>query len=183
MPEASNVWGDVPDWGGGVGARRLVRAPGGSLGASLWELQPGASQFVYHFHHGTEELLVVLRGSPTVRMHDGDRGLAEGDVVPFPRGPEGGHQVRNDGDSPARVLIVSANGHQPQAASVVVGQGPARLDLTLVGSGGLTGVVRAAGNPLGGATVTLTDSRGEVTGAAITNPDGSYSFSGVGAGT
>ena len=107
--EAGNLWADVPDWGGGVGARRVVRAPGGSLGASLWELQPGASQFVYHFHHGTEELLVVLRGSPTVRMHDGDRGLTEGDVVPFPRGPEGGHQVRNDGDSPARVLIVSAN--------------------------------------------------------------------------
>jgi len=107
--EAGNLWADVPDWGGGVGARRVVRAPGGSLGASLWELQPGASQFVYHFHHGTEELLVVLRGAPTVRMHDGDRGLAEGDVVPFPRGPEGGHQVRNDGDSPARVLIVSAN--------------------------------------------------------------------------
>ena len=107
--EAGNVGADVPDWGGGVGARRLVRAAGGSLGASLWELQPGASQFVYHFHHGTEELLVVLRGSPTVRVHDGDRELGEGDVVPFPRGPEGGHQIRNDGDSPARVLIVSAN--------------------------------------------------------------------------
>jgi len=106
--EATNVWADVPHWGGGVGARRLVRAPGGSLGASLWELEPGAAQFVYHFHHGTEELLVVLRGQPTVRMHDGDRELAEGDVVPFPRGPEGGHQIRNDGDSPARVLIVAA---------------------------------------------------------------------------
>jgi uncharacterized cupin superfamily protein len=107
--DAANVWAEVPDWGGGVGARHLVRAPGGKLGAALWELQPGASQFVYHFHHGTEELLVVLRGSPTVRMHDGDRELAEGDVVPFPRGPEGGHQVRNDGDEPARVLIVSAS--------------------------------------------------------------------------
>jgi uncharacterized cupin superfamily protein len=107
--EADNVWADIPEWGEGVGARRLVRAPTSSLGASLWELQPGAAQFVYHFHHGTEELLVVLRGSPTVRMHDGDRELAEGDVVPFPRGPEGGHQIRNDGDAPARVLIVAAN--------------------------------------------------------------------------
>lgn len=42
-------------------------------------------------------------------MQDGERQLAEGDVVPFPRGPEGGHQVRNDGDAPARVLIVAAN--------------------------------------------------------------------------
>jgi uncharacterized cupin superfamily protein len=107
--DAGNVWADVPDWGGGVGARRLVRSPSNALGASLWEFQPGSSQFVYHFHHGSEELLVVLRGQPTVRMHDGDDQLAEGDVVPFPRGPEGGHQIRNDGDSAARVLIVAAH--------------------------------------------------------------------------
>ena len=66
MPdEATNVWDEVPDWGG-VGARRLVRSPAGSLGATLWEFQPGGSQFVYHFHHGSEELLVVLSGEPTV---------------------------------------------------------------------------------------------------------------------
>jgi uncharacterized cupin superfamily protein len=106
--EATNVWDDVPDWGG-IGARRLVRAPNGSLGTSIWELQPGGSQFVYHFHHGSEELLIVLRGQPTVRMRDGDHELAEGDVVPFPRGPDGGHQIRNDSDSTARVLIVSTN--------------------------------------------------------------------------
>lgn len=106
--DAGNIWDEVPDWGG-VGARRLVRAPDGLLGGSVWELQPGASQFVYHFHYGTEELLIVLRGAPTVRMHEGDRTLAEGDVVPFPRGPAGGHQVRNDGDSVARVLIVAAH--------------------------------------------------------------------------
>ena len=77
--DATNVWDDVPDWGG-VGARRLVRSASNTLGASVWELQPGASQFVYHFHYGSEELLVVLRGSPTVRMHDGDHALGEGDV-------------------------------------------------------------------------------------------------------
>jgi uncharacterized cupin superfamily protein len=107
--EAKNIWHDVPDWGGGVGARPLVRAADGSLGASLWEFQPGTSQFVYHFHRGTEELLIVLRGRPTVRMHDGEHELAEGDVIPFPRGPEGGHQIRNDGDAAARVLIVAAH--------------------------------------------------------------------------
>jgi uncharacterized cupin superfamily protein len=105
---AANVWDDVPDWGGGVGALQMERAEGG-LGSAVWELQPGASQFVYHYHHASEELLVVLRGAPTVRMHDGDRVLREGDVVPFPRGPEGGHQIRNDGSEPARVLIVSTN--------------------------------------------------------------------------
>src|SRR5262249_50751753 len=106
--DASNVWDDV-----GLGRRRRRtarrRAAAGSLGASLWELQPGVSQLAYHFRHGTEELLIVLGGRRTVRMHDGDRELAEGDVVPFPPGPEGGHQIRNDGDSTARVLIVAAH--------------------------------------------------------------------------
>ena len=108
LPDATNVWDDVPDWGG-VGARRVARSEGGSLGASIWELQPGGSQFVYHFHHSSEELILVLRGEPAVRLHDGDRQLREGDVVPLPRGPSGGHQLRNDGTSVARVLIVSTN--------------------------------------------------------------------------
>jgi len=102
----SNVWDDVPDWGG-VGALRLDRQT--TLGASVWELQPGHGQIVYHFHHGSEELLVVLRGEPTVRVYDGDRALREGDVVSFSRGPEGGHQIRNDGDGVVRVLIISTN--------------------------------------------------------------------------
>jgi uncharacterized cupin superfamily protein len=108
MSEAENVWADVPDWGG-VGARRLVRADGGSLGGSIWEFHPGGSQFVYHFHHGSEEMILVLRGEPTVRLHSGDRPLREGDVVPLPRGQAGGHQIRNDGPDVARILIVSTN--------------------------------------------------------------------------
>jgi uncharacterized cupin superfamily protein len=107
--DAGNVWDVVPEWGGGVGARRLVSAEGGRLNASVWQFAPGASQFVYHFHHGSEEMLIVLRGAPTVRMHDGDHVLREGDVVPFPRGSGGGHQVRNDGEEIARVLIVAAS--------------------------------------------------------------------------
>jgi len=107
--DAGNIWDDVPDWGGGVGARPVVRAEANRLGASLWEFQPGTTQFVYHFHHGTEELLVVLRGRPTVRMHDGDHELGEGDVLPFPAGPDGGHQIRNDTDEVTRVLIVAAH--------------------------------------------------------------------------
>jgi len=102
-----NVWDDVPDWGGGIGAVRLDRA--GSLGASVWELAPGVSQALYHFHHSSEELLVVLAGTPTVRTHEGDRRLGEGDVLSFPRGPAGGHEIRNDGTDTARVLIVSTN--------------------------------------------------------------------------
>ncbi|WIX83864.1 MFS transporter [Amycolatopsis carbonis] len=96
---------------------------------------------------------------------------------------DGSYSVPTQGPG-TYVLIVSAPGHQPQASSVVVGGGPAKLDVTLTGSGELTGVVRSVGigSPLANATVTLTDSRGEVNGAFITADDGVYTFSGVGAG-
>ena len=101
----SNVWDDVPDWGG-VGALRLDRST--QLGASVWELQPGGENW-NHFHHASEELLLVLRGRPTVRTPDGDRELNEGDVLTFPRGPSGAKAITNATDEVARILIVSTN--------------------------------------------------------------------------
>ncbi|WP_318306017.1 MFS transporter [Amycolatopsis solani] len=96
---------------------------------------------------------------------------------------DGSYSVPSQGPG-AYVLIVSAHGHQPQASSVVISTGPATVDVTLTGSGELTGTVRAAatGSPLANVTVTLTDGRGEVNGAFITTADGTYAFVGVGAG-
>lgn len=83
------------------------------------------------------------------------------------------------------VLIVSANGHQPSAVSVTVGHRAQQLDLALPGSGELTGVVRSAlrGDPLAGATITLTDPHGDVVDTAITAKDGHYVCHGVVSGT
>lgn len=80
------------------------------LGVSLWELAPGQAAYPYHFHLGEEELLVVLAGAPRLRTPDGWRDLAEGEVVSFPRGEEGGHQIVNSSDAPVRFLAVSTNG-------------------------------------------------------------------------
>jgi uncharacterized cupin superfamily protein len=108
-----NVWSDDwgeqgPDWSGGGGrAKRLPR--GEQLGATVYELDPG-NFVVYHFHHRWEELLVVLRGAPTLRTPDGDRRLEEGDVVHFPVGPAGAHGLRNDTDAPVRVVVASTQG-------------------------------------------------------------------------
>jgi uncharacterized cupin superfamily protein len=49
----------------------------------------------------------VLRGRPTLRTPDGEHELAEGDVVAFPRGKGGAHQLRNGTDAPLRVLMLS----------------------------------------------------------------------------
>ncbi|MFI5779076.1 MFS transporter [Nocardia sp. NPDC051570] len=99
-------------------------------------------------------------------------------------GPDGGYRIAAP-DSGHYVLIVSAGGHQPAAVNVSVRERAQALDITLLGSGELSGVVRAAGRgePVSGATVTLTDLRGEVVGAAVTREDGGYVCQGVVSGT
>nr|WP_245713841.1 carboxypeptidase-like regulatory domain-containing protein [Nocardia vaccinii] len=79
------------------------------------------------------------------------------------------------------VLIVSASGHQPAAVNVSVDGRPQRLDVPLQGSGEVSGVVRSAVDlrPLAGATITLTDMRGEVVGAAVSGARGDYACQGV----
>jgi uncharacterized cupin superfamily protein len=77
------------------------------LGASFFEVAPGAATFPLHAHHANEELLVVVAGSLVLRTLEGERELEAGDVVAFPRGREGAHRLDNRGDEAARVLIVS----------------------------------------------------------------------------
>ena len=77
------------------------------LGASVYELQPGERTFPYHYEYGAEEWLLVIAGRPTLRDPDGEHELRPGDVVCFPEGPEGAHQVRNDSGEPVRILIAS----------------------------------------------------------------------------
>jgi uncharacterized cupin superfamily protein len=75
----------------------------------VWELAPGSDGVDYHFHHGTEELLIVLRGRPTLRTADGERQLEEGEVVHFPPGPQGAHTVVNRTDEDVRYVMVGAH--------------------------------------------------------------------------
>ena len=78
------------------------------MGASMYELEPGDRLWPYHTHHANEEWLIVVRGKPTLRTPEGEQRLEEGDVVCFPRGKDGLHQVRNDTDAATRVLMLSS---------------------------------------------------------------------------
>jgi uncharacterized cupin superfamily protein len=85
---------------------RVGRALGSTrVGASLYKLPDGERSHPYHFHHGMEEWLLVVSGTPSLRGPDGERELRAGDVVCFAAGPAGAHQVRG----PGTVLIFSAN--------------------------------------------------------------------------
>ena len=115
MSEIANVFSDQwpedpePPTEGWLARWRPLIERGHDLGMSLYELQPRQTQSPYHFHHGAEELLVVLRGHPTVRTPEGERKLAPGDFAHFPRGPAGAHQVINRTDEPALYVVGSRN--------------------------------------------------------------------------
>ncbi|MGD2060266.1 MAG: cupin domain-containing protein [Acidimicrobiia bacterium] len=87
---------------------RLGRRTGARmLGASVYLIKPGQKSFPYHYHHGNEEMLIVLDGSVTVRTPDGDHVAGRGDALSFATGPAGAHQLINHTDRDARVLMMS----------------------------------------------------------------------------
>jgi uncharacterized cupin superfamily protein len=98
---------DDPD-----GFRAGLFRPGPQLGAtetgaSLYELPPGQAVCPYHYEYGEDEWVLALSGRPTVRTPEGTEQLDPLDMVFFPKGPDGAHQVRNDTDETIRVLMWS----------------------------------------------------------------------------
>jgi uncharacterized cupin superfamily protein len=90
---------------------RLSRQAGSErLGLSLWEVPPGEAAYPYHHHLTEEELLLVLEGRPSLRTPQGWRDLAEGEIVAFLRGEDGGHQLMNRTSSTVRFLSFSGSG-------------------------------------------------------------------------
>lgn len=131
------------------------------------------------------------------------RGVVRGaDGVPVPRAAVtlislGGRQLgrsvaRADGgyavDAPGAgsyVLIAAADGHQPQASTVVVDGGPLAHDVLLSGTGGLAGTVHASGTgaPVTDAMVVVTDVRGDLLAGGSTGEQGEFSFAELVPGT
>ena len=52
----------------------------------------------------------MLEGTPALRSPDGWRDLAEGEIVSFPRGEAGAHQLVNRTDSTVSFLAISTHG-------------------------------------------------------------------------
>ncbi|MEU0356851.1 MFS transporter [Streptomyces cyaneofuscatus] len=90
---------------------------------------------------------------------------------------DGGYTLDAPG-SGSYVLIASADGFQPQASTVVVGEEPLAFDILLSGTSGLAGTVRAAesGTPVDGAMVIVTDVRGDVLATGTSGRSGEFTF-------
>jgi uncharacterized cupin superfamily protein len=106
---------DDPD-----GYRAGMARFGNSIGAAMlagtvYEVPPGQSNCPYHYEYGNEEWLIALEGRLTLRTPKGEEELEPGDVVCFPVGPEGAHQLLNRSQERVRVLMLSTN-HEPAVA-------------------------------------------------------------------
>ncbi|MEE1803606.1 MULTISPECIES: MFS transporter [unclassified Streptomyces] len=90
---------------------------------------------------------------------------------------DGGYSLDAPGAG-SYVLIASADGFQPQASTVVVGDEPLAYDILLSGTSGLTGSVRAAdgGAAVEGAMVIVTDVRGDVLATGKSTERGEFAF-------
>ncbi|MFH8608467.1 MFS transporter [Streptomyces sp. NPDC018029] len=157
------------------------------LAATASAAQPGA---------GSGELPQITGGIPV-------RGFVRGaEGAPVPQAAVtlislGGRQLgrsvaQGDGaytvDAPGAgsyVLIASADGFQPQASTVVVGEEALSYDILLSGTSGLSGLVRDADSklPVSGAMVIVTDVRGDVLATGLSGEQGEFTFAELVPGT
>ena|ERR1700677_1925049 len=77
------------------------------LGASIYELPPGASAFPYHYHCANEELLYILEGEGTLRLGDEKVSVRAGSFIAMPPGHAHAHRLHNSSSALLRYLCVS----------------------------------------------------------------------------
>lgn len=104
-------WDQQRDKEGFSRVRAFVGRQAGAekLGVSVWEMQPGEAAYPYHFHYVEEEAVIVLSGKPSLRTPHGWRDLEPGELVVFPVGPSGAHQLVNRTEETIRILCLSSN--------------------------------------------------------------------------
>jgi uncharacterized cupin superfamily protein/glyoxylase-like metal-dependent hydrolase (beta-lactamase superfamily II) len=81
-----------------IGARRL--------GYQMVRLPAGARFCPMHSHDKEEELFFVVEGRPAVRTPRGNLQLRPGDFMAFPVGDRGAHQLLNESDADALILLL-----------------------------------------------------------------------------
>jgi len=103
----SDAW-DEESQEAGTRNRIFWRPDDARMGATLYELAPGAPGDRLHMHFGAEEMFFVLSGRPLLRNRHGKEELAPGDFVFYPEGRAGLHTFSNPTEEPAQILAISA---------------------------------------------------------------------------
>lgn len=82
-----------------IGARKL--------GYRVSTLDPGTRFCPLHGHAREEELFLVLDGEPSVRTLSGTLRCRKGDFIALPVGVSGTHQLLNESNAPATILLLA----------------------------------------------------------------------------
>jgi uncharacterized cupin superfamily protein len=100
-----------------IGARKL--------GYQMVTLGPGKRFCPLHVEEHEEELFIVWEGEAVVRTLRGEIPCRRGDVICFPIGDIGGHQLINRSDKPCRVFMLGMEGlgsvaYYPESDKVLI---------------------------------------------------------------
>lgn len=101
-----------------IGARKL--------GYRAAELPPGGTFCPLHSHNHEEEVFYVIAGMPTIRTSRGNLRLRPGDIMAFPVGDRGAHQLLNESDAPCTVLLFGMDDpdevcYYPDSRKILIG--------------------------------------------------------------
>ncbi|MGW1911980.1 MFS transporter [Streptomyces sp. NPDC002076] len=175
----------VPSWATPVVSDTSAQAPAAATAArpaatavaTIAEPGTGGGTPVHGFVRGAESAPVPQAAVTLISLSGRQLGRAVAQA-------DGSYSVDAPGTG-SYVLIASADGYQPQASTVVVGEEPLSYDILLSGTSGLTGVVRAAGSalPVKDAMVIVTDVRGDLLATAATGEQGDFALTDLVPGT
>jgi uncharacterized cupin superfamily protein len=82
------------------------------LGYQVVRLPPGARFCPVHAEFSEEELFIVFEGEPSIRTPQETLRCRRGDFIAFPTGPAHAHQVINESESDATLLLLGQNQEQ-----------------------------------------------------------------------
>jgi len=78
----------------------------GKLYVTFYTLMPGKTNYPYHYHSSMEEVYYIISGTGTLKTPEGEKAVAEGDVIVFPSNANGAHQLTNTSDEPLMYLDI-----------------------------------------------------------------------------
>lgn len=76
----------------------------GKCSVSVYEIEPGKSNYPYHWHTENEEVFYIISGEGTLRTPQGERTVKAGDILYFPPNPNGAHKLTNTGNETLRYI-------------------------------------------------------------------------------
>jgi uncharacterized cupin superfamily protein len=101
-----------------IGARQL--------GYQITTIPPGKRFCPLHAEEHEEEVFIIWEGEAVIRTLRGEYTCREGDVIAFPTGDIGAHQVMNKSDKPCRVFMLGMDdpksvAYYPDSNKVLIG--------------------------------------------------------------